>query len=291
MGVPTPQFSAAVGGSVMLWRGHEPASYVDAATARAAIGTGIKGYIYGLALSTAGSSSSFGVAAGEASDSTGSALMALASAYTKTTSAWAVGTGNGSLDAGSIANTTWYHVHLIKRVDTGVVDVLISTSATAPTLPTNYTLSRRIGSMKTNGSAQWMKFVQDGDVFTWDTPTLDVSVVNPGTAAVTRALSVPLGVRVEAHIFAAAIATSSNTDLPIAIYISDLSTADVTPGFSSAATIECYLPALAQASAFGGQARVMTNTSSQIRSRLQASTAGTQFGIQTFGWRDRRGRD
>lgn len=44
MGVPTPQFSAAAGGSVLLWRGHEPASYVDAATARAAIGAG-KNYI------------------------------------------------------------------------------------------------------------------------------------------------------------------------------------------------------------------------------------------------------
>ena len=48
-------------------------------------------------------------------------LLSLASAYTKTTSAWGVGTGNGSLDTGSIANSTWYHVYLIKRVDTGVV--------------------------------------------------------------------------------------------------------------------------------------------------------------------------
>lgn len=38
MGVPTPQYSASSDGRIMLWRGHEPAAYVDAATARAAIG-------------------------------------------------------------------------------------------------------------------------------------------------------------------------------------------------------------------------------------------------------------
>lgn len=38
MGVPTPQFSASSDGRVMLWHGHEPPVFVDAATARDAIG-------------------------------------------------------------------------------------------------------------------------------------------------------------------------------------------------------------------------------------------------------------
>lgn len=38
MGVPTPQFSASSDGRVMLWRGHEPAAYVDAATALTSLG-------------------------------------------------------------------------------------------------------------------------------------------------------------------------------------------------------------------------------------------------------------
>ena len=48
----------------------------------------------------------------------------------------------------AIANTDYY-VYLIKRVDTDVVDAIFSASATAPTLPTNYTLFRRIGSIST----------------------------------------------------------------------------------------------------------------------------------------------
>jgi hypothetical protein len=59
-----------------------------------------------------------------------------------------LGTAAGALDTGAIANSTWYHVWLIERVDTGVVDVLFSLSATAPTMPANYTRKRRIGSMK-----------------------------------------------------------------------------------------------------------------------------------------------
>jgi hypothetical protein len=86
------------------------------------------------------------VAAGTARDSTDTANIALAAAITAKdiTAAWAVGSTAGLLDTGSVANTTYY-VYLIKRPDTGVVDVIASTSSSAPTLPTNYTLYRRIG--------------------------------------------------------------------------------------------------------------------------------------------------
>jgi len=71
--------------------------------------------------------------------------MVLSSAITKRLdAAWAVGSGNGGLDTGTIANTT-YHVWLIQRSDTGVVDALFSTSLTSPTMPTNYDRKRRIG--------------------------------------------------------------------------------------------------------------------------------------------------
>src|SRR5439155_4649676 len=62
-------------------------------------------------------------------------LMSLTTAITKTTAAWTVGTGVGGLDTGSVAASTWYHVYIIQRTDTGVVDGLLSTSASAPTMP------------------------------------------------------------------------------------------------------------------------------------------------------------
>ncbi len=88
----------------------------------------LSNYISGLTLSTAGGSGTFGISAGVAADSTNAALMALPSAFTKTTGAWVVGTGNGSLDTGSIANNTWYTIYEIQRTDTRLVDIICSTN-------------------------------------------------------------------------------------------------------------------------------------------------------------------
>ncbi|QOG20470.1 hypothetical protein [Bradyrhizobium sp. SEMIA] len=251
----------------------------------------MQNYLSGLTLSTAGASASFSVALGQAAGDTNAAMMTLAGAYTKTTAPWAVGTGNGALDTGAIANSTWYHVWLIQRSDTGIVDVLISLSATAPTMPTSYDRKRRIGAMKTNGSAQWIKFVQNGDDFTWDAPVSDVSATNPGTAAVTRTVSVPTGVKMEAKLSVAGAGLAGDPG-PGAIYISDLAIADNAPAIAAFCTLSVYTPnsgaAIGQLAA---PVRVMTNTSAQIRSRCQISNANIQLNINTFGWVDRRGRD
>jgi hypothetical protein len=259
--------------------------------ARSNIDVSLKGYLFGLTLSTAGSSATFSIAAGEAVDNANNALMALASSLSKTTSAWAVGSGNGGLDTGTIAANTWYHAYLIKRTDTGVVDALVSLSATAPTLPTSYTLSRRIGSMRTNGSSQWTKFIQTDNTFIWDVPVNDVNATAPGTAAVTRTLSTPLGVSVEALVVAGGSTTNAGTDSPAAIYLSDLgatdSAANATTGIASAVIFDNETTGFA----LHVPVRVRTNTSSQIRSRLQLSAAGTVLYIDTTGWIDFRGRD
>lgn len=170
----------------------------------------LPGYIYGLTLSTAGSSSTFSVATGVATDASATDTISLGSAISKTTSSWSVGTGNGALDTGTIANNTWYHVFAIKRTDSGVVDILISTSVSSPTMPTNYTLKRRIGSMRTNGSGQWTAFVQSENEFYWTTPSFDVDAT-PGTTSVQSAtLRTPAGVSVYAILGVGAIALSTN---------------------------------------------------------------------------------
>lgn len=158
----------------------------------AAIAEATGEYLYGMMLSTAGSSSTFAVSAGSRRDSTNVANLVLASSLSKTTSAWAVGSTNGALDTGTIANNTWYHVYAIKRLDTGVTDILISLSASSPTMPTNYTVKRYLGAMLTNGSGQWVKFYQYGKLFLWEVPVTDRNT----TAAISVALytvSVPTG--------------------------------------------------------------------------------------------------
>lgn len=244
-------------------------------------------YLTGLTLSTAGSSATFGIASGAAADSTNVLTIALASAYTKTTSAWAVGTGNGALDTGAIANSTWYHVYLIARSDTGVVDVLFSTSVSSPTMPTNYDRKRRIGSMKTNGSAQWTKFTQSGDEFLWDISVNDVNNTTQSTTAVMYALSVATGVNVVAKFAVNFYQTSTSS----AAYISSPDTSDEAPA-GLGGTGPDNMGSGNYATVAGGivSFQIRTNTSAQIRVRMNSGTAGN-FAIRTYGWIDRRGRD
>jgi hypothetical protein len=249
--------------------------------------TVVRGHISGLTLSTAGSSATFGIAAGVAADSTNAAMMALASAYTKTTSAWAVGSGNGSFDGtGSAPSATagWCHVHLIQRPDTGAVDVLTSLSATAPTLPTNYTLSRRIGSMKTNSSAQWVAFTQYGDNFIWQSPVLELSTTTPATTLTALSLAgVAPGVSTVALLRGAANSTTTAPDVLIASGDETLGLDGVTGNRSVQALVANV------ANAF--QCLVVTNASNQIKYQAAAGFTWNLFAIVTFGYIDRRGRD
>lgn len=86
----------------------------------------IQGYLTGLQISAPGGGATLTITGGVAASNDGTAMMKLSSPYTKTLSAWAVGSGNGALDTGSIANNFWYFPYLIRRMDTGVVDLLFS---------------------------------------------------------------------------------------------------------------------------------------------------------------------
>jgi hypothetical protein len=81
-------------------------------------------------------------------------------------------------------------VYVIKRPDTQVVDVLFSTSATAPTMPANYTLKRLVGAVKTNGSSQFIQFIgyENGRQY-WTTLGNDFNTATLTTARSTFSLT------------------------------------------------------------------------------------------------------
>jgi hypothetical protein len=247
-----------------------------------AINRMMRGYIAGLTMSTAGASATMTIAVGEAADSVNAALMSLAASINKTTSAWAVGSGNGGLDTGVIANNTGYHFYLIRRTDTGVIDVIFSTSAASPTLPANYTQYRRIGWGKTNGSGQWTKFVQVGNHFQWDNPVLDIDAVIGATGA-NSTVSVPSGVKV---ILKCNIYGIDGTAGAPGVYISDPDIADMAPSLTAAPLVQMTSNgSTSQSNA--NYAECFTNTSAQIRRRARNSTATIR--LATLGWVDFRG--
>jgi hypothetical protein len=255
-------------------------SVAQKAQARANISVPLQGRLFGLTLSTAGGSAIFGIAAGQAADSTGVDLMQLLSAYTKTTGAWAVGSGGGALDTGTIA-TGWHHGFLIKRPDTGVVDVLISLSATAPMLPANYTLFRRIGSMRVE-SGVWRKFTQVGDDFIWDVPLTDVNNSTGTPSGIAITLTVPSGIVTEVdftHVF-----TSSALGAFLTIHTLLIA------GQSASSPIANYVAYTnASGDILNGRMRLLTDTSSRIRA-VSGGPGTHGFYVVTHGWRDQRGR-
>lgn len=247
----------------------------------------IRGQIYGLTMSNNGTDAvnDIDIQPGSAVDSAGVVSMVLATLLTKRKdAAWAVGSGNGGMDTGSAPASGTLHIFLIRRPDTGVVDALFSANPTSPTLPANYTQSRRIGSLIISGSA-FLIFTQYGDDFFLGTPILDVSATNPGTAAVVRTISTPGGLVTKANIIVGV--TNTGATGPSSVYISSLAVADVSPTLDQVANVS---NAAGRSIFANSQIFVYTGGTSNIRSRLTFSDANTILRIQTMGWTDTRGR-
>jgi hypothetical protein len=153
-----------------------------------------KGHLFGLTLSNnAGDAvNDIDIAVGEAVDNADEQLMVLDSALTKRLdAAWAVGTNQGGLFSGAIADTTYY-VYLIKRIDTGVVDAGFSVSAICADIPADYTHYRRIGYI-TRVAGAIRLFAQYGDRFVYKALVSDRAIAAiPNTNRNLQTLSVPL---------------------------------------------------------------------------------------------------
>ena len=180
--------------------------------------------------------------------------------------------GANGLDAGSLANSTWYYTFAIAK-DDGSSAFLASTSPTAPTLPATYTKFRRIGSFRTNGSAQVLPFIHVNDTWYWATTIRDKSAAaDVGTTLTALALSVPRVYGVTALISV----TGWNAGGAVAI--------NVVPGFLTDTARNGFTYYFDTAAGGTIPGRVMVNASAQVGYR--ASVASTNLVIDTAGWVD-----
>lgn len=90
--------------------------------------------------------------------------------------------GANGLDTGTEASSTWYSIWVIYNPTTSTTAGLLSTSATAPTMPSGYTKKRRVGWVRNDASSNFLKFYQIGDWWWWDD---DIQVLNTVTPATT----------------------------------------------------------------------------------------------------------
>ena len=253
----------------------------------------VPAYLNGLTINTTLGNALFGVAAGIAADGTNVAMMTLSSAYTKTTGTWAVGSGNGALDTGTIAVNSSYGVFEMQRLDTGVVDIIIAKGTAGvppnPVLPSGYTLTRRIGYIMTDGSANIIPVIQHGDRFQYfTTPSVLDFNGTPSTGSRTlENLSVPLGTVVEA-LFNIEIPGITGIDDQY-VWLSDPATADIAP-HNGSTPLASYGLGVSQTGAQVSTSILQscyTNTSGQIGMRGKTTNP---VQLQPIGWVDRRGK-
>lgn len=240
-------------------------------------------YLSGLTLSRI-STTQIQVAAGLCRDSSDATNIRLTAALGKTTSAWSVGGGaGGGLDGALPASAAWYNVFLIYRSDTGAVDVGFDAGAT-PTLPTGYDYYRRIGSVRTDATPNFILFVQSDDTFLWDVTLEDVDATPNSTAAQTVTLTVPTGQTVQALIRTLFIDPTGTGGA----VITSLNESDQAPSASAAPGVTHRTQANGENSVVSLE--ILTNTSAQIRYRMEIADADASMRIWTYGWIDRRGR-
>lgn len=230
-----------------------------------------RGYIDGLTLSQ-GSTTSLAIAAGKCRDSADSVNMAL-SATTKTTASWAVGSGNGGLDTGSIANSTWYYAFVIQKSSDGTTDAVFSTSFGSPTMPSGYDKKRYIGAFKTSGSSQVPVIIQKGSEFFYLVMVNEINTTIGDTTAHSLTVTVPPSAGVRAKL-------SISSINQVFIAITDLATTD-TAASATFNTLNCGTG--------GGGAinEVWCNTSGQVRYRM--GTTSCTLSVNTIGYFDPRG--
>lgn len=241
------------------------------------------GGLWGLTVSNNGSDATndLDIAAGFCTDDTNTLRITVEAITKRLDAAWAVGTGNGGLDTGSIANTT-YHIFAIYRSDTGVSDVLFSASLASPTMPSGYTHKRRILSLQRTGGA-WQSIYQHGDYVLLKTAVADVSAYALTSTATDFTLaSIPNGIVVMVHM------TSSIGDsaaVAIATVFSKQGN-DIAPGAGAGNPgVAATGATVTQAH---GQNMVLSNSSQQVRADAFANS--DSFTIVVLGWIDPRGR-
>ncbi len=195
---------------------------------------------------------------------------------------WAVGTNQGGLEIGTaLSANTWYYIYLIGSTDGTLTDVLFSISAAMPTLPSGYTYSRRIGSLRTDATSNVTAYLQAGSEWYWDAPPLDVDATVGTTRAFSTLTVPPVGATYPVY---TNILVDHATESSL-VYLSNSSAADLPPSETTSplATLrsDAGTPSVSQ-----GQF-LLTNGLLFYR----ASVGTTRLRVATLGWVDRRGMD
>jgi hypothetical protein len=186
------------------------------------------------------------------------------------------------MNTGSVQARTWYEVHLIKRVDTGVVDVMFTTTANRATLPTNYTLQRRIGWIRNDATPNNEQFTQVDDYFTFTTQQPDVQNAAVNTNETAVELTVPP--KAIARFRASAVSNTSVNAAWGMVFLEVVEGAVTPAGTTGILSLGGHDFAAWHA----GHFELRVSSTSTIEHDGSTTTGAPTFSISTYGWIDHR---
>lgn len=99
--------------------------------------------------------------------------------------------GAGGLDTGAEANSTWYYIWVIRKSSDGTVNLLLSTSSTAPTMPSGYDQKALISAVRNDGSGNFTDFKQYGLDYNYPSNPTAYSASPSGWASIDITAYVP----------------------------------------------------------------------------------------------------
>lgn len=251
------------------------------------------GAIFGLKIgnNVAAGTTQIDIQVGQARDSTNTVDIVLESPMTKSlTAVWAAGTFQGMRDnPAALALLQSYAIFVIMS-DDGVVDVLASQSATNPTLPPGYTYFRRIAFLPRLGTdvipaagTNIAYFYQWGNQFRLYSGNSEWQAQTGSTAALLRAVYLPLGAKVDGMFYAQFNVGGGATAL-LRVWDPDQGILPPLGGVSQfgqirLSTAEAYLTSMFQCPC---------NTAAQVY--VESSSTAAIWALKTVGWVDYRGQ-
>lgn len=200
---------------------------------------------------------------------------------------WAVGTNQGGYSsAAALANDTDYHVHVVKELATGVVDVAIDISVTAVNFRASNPgyASRRIGSVRRLTGANRAYAYRAGNCYL-SNPASNLSG-SISTTGATLTTAVPTGVvvmgRFNFGVACSAVSSSRYGLLTPLLITNPVPAVDL-------AQVSLTTPSTAGTGTSSTQVDVLTDAARGIRARGNSNTSTTWY-VQTLGWFDFRGQ-
>ncbi len=276
-----------------LLDGHDTSYFANASA-----GTLPPGFV-SILIQNGGSNAQINFINGKARDSTDTVDIVLTlNPLTKNcATTWAQGNNAGGLDTGALAASTIYYCWVIRASGNGAVDALLSTSATAPTMPGSWDAKQRVGFVRTDAGSRFLAFFQgthDPSYFRYSNSISDINVTTVNSTSQNFTLSVPGSSKALIRIFAN---TASNPTCPCSptptygLIRSPNETAQA-PVITGAPLFNYPLQQGSSISVYAREFEIETNSSGQVAMRQDiGNPAGftTRTRIITFGAQFGRG--